>query len=56
VAERVKRRLYGDRVITISWSSFNYHRGGATWGNSLHTPHKGHFCKLYKTDEKILGV
>jgi len=30
--------------------------GGETGGNSPPTPHKGHFCKSPKTDEKILGV
>jgi len=29
---------------------------GVTGGNSPSTPHKGHFCKSPKTDEKILGV
>jgi len=34
-------------------------RGGATGrtgGNSSLTPHKGHFCKSSKTEEKILDI
>jgi len=26
------------------------------WGKQSPTPHKGHFCKLSKTDKKIFGV
>jgi len=32
------------------------HHGRLGEGNSPTTPHKGHFCKSSKTDEKILGV
>jgi len=54
------------RLNVVAWSPPLYQRGGpkwrqgrrhgVDWGNSLPTPLKGHFCKSFKTDEKILWV
>jgi len=47
--------ISSEDIFQISLASGAVPRGGLV-RNSPPTPHKGHFCKLSKTDEKKLGV
>jgi len=54
-----RNRLEADENKYLISCTSELARGGTTgrkWGEQPPTPHKGHFCKSSKTEEKKLGV